>query len=180
MWKELRRVHEIFTRSCSEDTVEGDPWFFCFSQCDGVVCDIALRFQWLWPPPFFFLTLKPSPTPTPTSTPSSSSSHAIRLRFTLIAVRLRSLVGNRLHLGRGVVHLRLAFSVIFLHSLTAVGRNIQLDSVSCKSLSLSFTALSCLLCHIFKEKRGKNGAKKHARCFEGICFPSLELNAFHT
>lgn len=99
--------------------------FCCFFWWDGVVCDIALRFQWLWPPPPNLLTLKTHTQPPSLPQPPSSSrcSWARRLRFTLVAVRLRSLVGNCLHLSCGVLHLRLAFSVIILHSLTAIGTN---------------------------------------------------------
>ena len=51
------------------------------------------------------------------------------------------------------------------------------DSVNGEPLSLSLTAklsaLSWLLCHFSKKERGgEKWGEKHARCFEGICFPS--------
>lgn len=134
-------MHEVFTFSWSEDTVERDPWFlysfffccfllvfFCFFLTGGVwhCVEVSVTVT----PPFFLSTRKknkkPShPTTLPNPQPPSSSrcSRTGKLRFTLVAVRLGSLVGNRLHLGRGVLHLRLAFGLIVLHSLPAAATN---------------------------------------------------------
>lgn len=191
-------MHEVFAFSWSEDTVERDPWFLfllaflllfvVFFWWDGVVCALLWGFSDCDPPPPCLLTLKTHTQPPSLPQPPSSSrcSWARRLRFTLVAVRLRSLVGNCLHLGCGVLHLRLAFSVIILHSLTAMGTNRKErepdrdkkrgDSVKSESLSLSLSALSCLLCH-FSKKEGKKMGGKHARFFEGICF--LSWNWMH-
>lgn len=140
-------------------------------------------------PPRLTLKTPPSPPtpPTPTTLSSSWCSGARRLRFALVAVHLGSLVGNCLHLGCGVLYLCLAFSVIVLHSLTATGTNseaggeqketkreeIQLTAIHYVSVS----QLNCLLwaafCVIFqRKKKKKKSGGKHARCFEGICFPS--------
>lgn len=77
------------------------------------------------PHPTPLLTSKTQPNHPPYPQPPSSSrrSRARKLRFALVAIHLGSLVGNRLHLGRGVLYLRLAFGVIVLHSLAASGAN---------------------------------------------------------
>lgn len=78
------------------------------------------------PAPLSFFNLKnPNPTTLPAPTTLFFPLLSRRLRFTFVAVRLGSLVGNCLHLGRGVLHLRLAFSVIILDSLTATGTNTE-------------------------------------------------------
>lgn len=133
------------------------------------------------------LTLKTHTRPPSLPQPPSSSrcSWVRRLRFTFIAVRLGSLVGNCLHFVCGVLHLRLAFSVIVLHSLTATGTNTGArenqkekkrgDSVNSESLSLSHTAklsaLSCLLCHFSKKERKKRGENMQDALREFV-FPS--------
>lgn len=90
--------------------------------------------------------------------------------FTFVAICLRSLVGNRLHLSCGVLHLRLAFGVIILDSLSTIDKKTKQkkvkewekykkrergDSVSItKSL---FSQLNCLLraafCVIFQRRK---------------------------
>lgn len=66
---------------------------------------------------------QPNHPPYPQPPSSSRRSRARKLRFAFVAIHLGSLVGNRLHLGRGVLYLRLAFGVIVLHSLAASGAN---------------------------------------------------------
>lgn len=120
---------------------------------------------------------------------SSCCSRPRRLRFTFVAIHLRSLVGNCLHFGCGILHLHLAFSAIILHSLTTTGTNVRMretqkdkkrgDSVSSKSLSLSFTAkrsvLSCLLYHFSKkEGRGKLGENMQDALREFVFPPGTE------
>lgn len=152
------------------------------------MCEIALRFQWLWPTPFNLKTQQPEPSQ-PYVPSSSCCSRPRRLRFTFVAIHLRSLVGNGLHFGCGILHLRLAFSAIILHSLTTTGTNVRMretqkdkkreDSVSSKSLSLSFTAkrsvLSCLLYHFSKkEGRGKLGENMQDALREFVFPPGTE------
>lgn len=142
-----------------------------FSDCDPPC--LSLKTHTLPPfqpqPPFF-----------------SWCSWAMRLRFTFVAIRLGSLIGNCLHLGCGVLHLCLAFSVIILHSLTTMGTSTEArenqketkgeEILLTASLWVTLSQLNCLLwaafCVIFQRKKGKKIWGKHARCFEGICFPS--------
>lgn len=156
------------------------------------MCEIALRFQWLWPTPFNLKTQQPEPSQ-PYVPSSSCCSRARRLRFTFVAIHLRSLVGNCLHFSCGILHLCLAFSAIILHSLTTTGTNVRMretqkdkkrgDSVSSKSLSLSsqlnglFWAAFCI---IFQRKKGGGNWGKTCKMLWGNLFSLLELNAFHT
>lgn len=179
--------------------------FFSFFS-DGWCVTLRWGFSDCDPPLFSFnpkkKTKKPShPTTLPNPQPPSSSrcSRTGKLRFTLVAVRLGSLVGNRLHLGRGVLHLRLAFGLIVLHSLPAAATNAgarknhrrdkkrrERRSVNGEPLSLSLTAklsaLSWLLCHFSKKERGgkKKMGGKTCKMLWGNLFSLLELNAFHT
>lgn len=99
--------------------------FFFFSDVMGWCVSMLWGFSDCDPPLPTQHPFSPQKTPNPTTLPSPSSSSrrswVRKLRFTFVAVHLGSLVGDRLHLGRGVLYLRLAFGIFILHSLSAFG-----------------------------------------------------------
>lgn len=201
-------MHEVFTFSWSEDTVERDPWFlysffsvaFCcffFVFFWRVVCDIALRFQWLWPPPFFFQPEKKTKNPhtrPPSPTPNRPLLPAALGRGNYALLSLPFVWGASLGtVFTSAVAFFTSASPLVLSSFTAFplrqqtqerGRTIgetkkeeRGDSVNGEPLSLSLTAklsaLSWLLCHFSKKERGgkKNGGKNMQDALREFVFP---------
>lgn len=168
-------------------------FFFIFKVFLLPVVDVSLM-KWggVWQRFEVSVTVTPPPHPTPLLTSRTQPNHHLhsrrtrprKLRFTFVAVHLGSLVGNGLHLGRGVLYLRLAFGVIVLHSLTALRgnrsdrtRERQKREEYLLTITKSFSHRESVCSELpfvsfFKERRKEKLGGKHARCFEGICFPS--------